>query len=46
MPDTGKSKPPINRLDADLRGYLETNADIVTVIEKPVSIEDTGALSA
>ncbi len=33
-------------LDRDLRGYLETNADILTVIEKPVSIDDVGALSA
>ena len=33
-------------LDRDLRGYLETNADILTVIEKPVSIENIGALSA
>ncbi len=35
-----------NALDKDLRGYLETNADILTVIEKPVSINDIGALSA
>ena len=35
-----------NTLDADLRGYLETNADILTVIKKPVSINDVGALSA
>lgn len=33
-------------LDRDLRGYLETNADIVTTITKPVSIQDVGALSA
>ncbi|MDE0385747.1 MAG: UbiD family decarboxylase, partial [Defluviicoccus sp.] len=33
-------------LDCDLRGYLETNGDILTVIEKPVSIDDIGALSA
>jgi 4-hydroxy-3-polyprenylbenzoate decarboxylase len=39
--------PPRNRpLDRDLRGYLETNADIVTRITKPVSIDDVGALSA
>lgn len=39
--------PAHNRpLDKDLRGYLETNADIVTVIRKPVSIDDVGALSA
>ncbi len=35
-----------NQLDPDLRGYLETNKDILTVIEKPVSINDIGALSA
>jgi len=35
-----------NQLDPDLRGYLETNKDILTVIEKPVSIDDIGALSA
>ena len=33
-------------LDASLRGYLETNADIVTRIGKPVQIDDIGALSA
>ena len=33
-------------LDASLRGYLDTNADIVTRIHKPVSIDDVGALSA
>ena len=33
-------------LDASLRGYLETNADIVTRIKKPVRIDDIGALSA
>ena len=38
----GRNRP----LDRDLRGYLETNADILTVIEKPVSIDDVGALSA
>ena len=39
--------PGHNRpLDRDLRGYLETNADIVTVVTKPVSIDDIGALSA
>jgi len=37
---------PVPRLDRDLRGYLETNADIVTVVKKPVSLEDVGALSA
>ena len=33
-------------LDASLRGYLETNSDIVTRITKPVRIDDIGALSA
>lgn len=41
-PKSGHNRP----LDRDLRGYLETNADIVTVIDKPVSIDDIGALSA
>ena len=35
-----------SQLDKDLRGYLETNADIVTRITKQVSIDDIGALSA
>lgn len=30
----------------DLRGFLETNSDIVTCVTKPVSIDDIGALSA
>ena len=33
-------------LDASLRGYLETNADIVTRITKSLKIDDVGALSA
>src|ERR1700726_3048282 len=33
-------------LDASLRGFLETNADIVTRITKPVRMDDVGALSA
>src|SRR5271166_3515012 len=33
-------------LDASLRDYLDTNADIVTRIRKPVSIDDVGALAA
>ena len=45
-PTPGSANPPKNALDPDLRGYLETNADIVTVIEKPVRIDDVGALSA
>ena len=35
-----------NQLDPDLRGYLESNKDILSVIEKQVSINDIGALSA
>lgn len=34
------------QLDKDLRGYLETNADIVTVITKPVKLDEIGVLSA
>src|SRR6202162_1164655 len=37
---------PNRVLDASLRGYLETNADIVTRITKPVRMDDIGALSA
>ncbi len=33
-------------LDSSLRGYLDTNADIVSRITKPVHIADIGALSA
>ena len=33
-------------LDTSLRDYLETNADIVTRITKPVRMDDIGALSA
>jgi 2,5-furandicarboxylate decarboxylase 1 len=38
--------PPARALDRDLRGYLTTNADIVTRITRPVPIEYVGALSA
>jgi 2,5-furandicarboxylate decarboxylase 1 len=37
---------PARPLDKDLRGYLATNADIVTRITKPVSLEYIPALSA
>jgi hypothetical protein len=37
---------PQQPLDRDLRGYLDTNKDVVTRITKPVSIEDIGALAA
>src|SRR3954469_17788673 len=33
-------------LDESLRGYLETNSDVVTRITKPVRMDDIGALSA
>jgi UbiD family decarboxylase len=35
-----------NQLDRDLRGYLATNRDIVTVVTKPVGIGDIPALTA
>jgi 2,5-furandicarboxylate decarboxylase 1 len=38
--------PPTKPLDPSLRGYLASNADIVTRITKPVHIDDIGALSA
>ena len=37
---------PARPLDKDLRGYLASNADIVTRITKPVSLEYIPALSA
>jgi hypothetical protein len=43
MPDSHLTNQP---LDHDLRGYLDANADILTVIVKPVSIDNIGALSA
>ena len=33
-------------VDKDLRSWLETNSDVVTVIKKPVAVEHIGALSA
>jgi len=38
--------PPTKPLDPSLRGYLATNADIVTRVTKPVHMADIGALSA
>src|SRR6266550_4141351 len=38
--------PPTKPLDASLRGYLASNADIVTRVTKPVHMADIGALSA
>lgn len=43
MPSAVSNAPA---LDGALRDYIETNADIVTHIKKPVSIDDVGALSA
>ena len=43
MPSAVSNAPA---LDGSLRDYLETNADLVTHIKKPVSIDDIGALSA
>jgi 2,5-furandicarboxylate decarboxylase 1 len=37
---------PARPLDKDLRGYLSSNADIVTRVAKPVSLELVPALSA
>jgi 2,5-furandicarboxylate decarboxylase 1 len=38
--------PPTKPLDPSLRGYLASNADIVTRVTKPVHMADIGALSA
>jgi UbiD family decarboxylase len=49
MPDTAQAaEAPArkNRLDRDLRGWLETNRDIVTVVRKPVGIGQVPALIA
>src|SRR5215467_12981680 len=48
MPFTLTDAPPGpgTPLDKELRGYLETNQDLVTRITKPVSIMNIGALSA
>src|SRR5687768_3600584 len=37
---------PAKALDKDLRGYLKTNADVVTRVSKPVSLAYIPALSA
>lgn len=34
---------PVRRSDKDLKGYLERDADIVTVANTPVSLDDIGA---
>lgn len=47
MAEPSDARRASNRgLDASLRGHLETNADIVTRITKPVRMDDIGALSA
>src|ERR1700732_4668724 len=38
--------PAAKPIDASLRGFLASNADIVTRITKPVRMADIGALSA
>ncbi len=43
---TDAPPPSGTPLDHDLRGYLETNRDVVTYIRRPVAIDDIGALSA
>src|ERR1700749_3153098 len=44
-PSAGRSSSNF-ALDPALRGHLETNADVVTRITKPVRMDDIGALSA
>ncbi|MCW5770594.1 MAG: UbiD family decarboxylase [Rhodospirillaceae bacterium] len=44
MPDTAPARK--NQLDKDLRGWLSANRDIVTVIRKPVAMDDVSALIA
>jgi 2,5-furandicarboxylate decarboxylase 1 len=39
------SAPRINQ-PTDLREWLEANSDVLTVVEKPVAIDDIGALTA
>ncbi|NJN40734.1 MAG: UbiD family decarboxylase [Gammaproteobacteria bacterium] len=39
-------RAPVKPLDPDLRGYLDTNSDVVLRISKPVNIGHIGALSA
>ena len=43
---THAAPAPATPLDRDLRGYLQTNADIVTRIAKPVSLDHIPALTA
>jgi 2,5-furandicarboxylate decarboxylase 1 len=49
MPLTTSHRPPPKperSLDASMRGYLDTNSDIVTRITKPVRMAHVGVLSA
>src|SRR3984885_11157874 len=50
MAELPASKPAASNrqamLDQDLRGYLQSNADLVVRITKPVRLDDIGALSA
>ena len=47
LPEAPAPRPGQNfALDKDLRGYLKTNEDVVTVITKPVSIKNIGAIAA
>lgn len=49
MPDqTGPSISQLYRktLDTNLRGYLDTNANILAVVKKPVAMDDIDALLA
>jgi UbiD family decarboxylase len=47
LPSPPKPKAGQNfALDKDLRGFLKTNEDVVTVITKPVKIEHIGAVAA
>jgi len=47
LPSPPTPKPGQNfAVDKDLRGFLKTNEDVVTVITKPVKIEHIGAVSA
>lgn len=41
-PPDGRNQP----LDSNLRDYLDTHSDIVTVVTRPVSVKHIGALSA
>ena len=46
LPISHAAPPADGPKSRDLRGYFEENADIVTEIDKPVSLDHIGALSA